>query len=323
LGAIGGRGGGSGSTAGPGVTLPQALGTDASPSFVGLTLSGQAGNAGSLALFGAGGAIGALPLGTGLSIVNGALTAAGGSGTQGPAGTIQVGTVTTGSAGSAAAVSNAGTPQAAVLNFTIPRGDPGTNGTAATIGVGTVTTGAAGSSAAVSNAGTPSAAVLNFTIPRGDPGTNGTDGVASATSPLSYNSTTKTISLPTIADGFVLTISNKGETATAATNYAEIPVPVVSGTFAVTAVRFGCHIDNTGSGASTFNAYRRTAAGVKTSLLTGNATLAASTSLVDASATLTGATAINAGDRIGVDLLGVGSGVSGLFAQFLLTRVSI
>jgi hypothetical protein len=82
LGAIGGRGGGSGggSTAGSGVALPQALGTDASPSFVGLALSGQAGNAGSLALFGAGGAIEPLPLGTGLSIVDDALTAAGGSG---------------------------------------------------------------------------------------------------------------------------------------------------------------------------------------------------------------------------------------------------
>ena len=88
-------------------------------------------------------------------------------------------------------------------------------------------------------------------------------------------------------------------------------------------MRFGCHIDNTGSGSTTFNAYRRTAAGAKTSLLTGNTTLAAGSSLVDASATLTGATAINAGDRIGVDLIGVGTGASGLFAQFLFTRVAI
>lgn len=44
----------------------------------------------------------------------------------GPAGTIQIGTVTTGAAGSSAAVTNSGTAQAAILNFTIPKGDTGT-----------------------------------------------------------------------------------------------------------------------------------------------------------------------------------------------------
>jgi hypothetical protein len=117
-------------------------------------------------------------------------------------------------------------------------------------------------------------------------------------------------------------ISNKGETVTAATNYAEVPVPVPSGSFTLVAVRFGCHIDNTGSSSTTFNAYRRTAAGVKTSVLTGNATLAASASLVDASASITGGT-FAAGDRIGVDLIGVGTGAQGLFAQFLFTRSAI
>jgi hypothetical protein len=126
--------------------------------------------------------------------------------------------------------------------------------------------------------------------------------------------------LPAIGDGLILVISNKGETATAATNYAEVPVPVPSGSFTLVAVRFGCHIDNTSSSSSsTFNAYRRTAAGVKTSVLTGNASLAASASLVDASATITGGT-FSAGDRIGVDLVGVGTGAQGLFAQFLFTR---
>ena len=43
----------------------------------------------------------------------------------GPAGTIQVGTVTTGAAGSSVSVTNSGTPEAATLNFTIPRGDTG------------------------------------------------------------------------------------------------------------------------------------------------------------------------------------------------------
>jgi hypothetical protein len=143
--------------------------------------------------------------------------------------------------------------------------------------------------------------------------------VAAASSPLSYNAGTKTISLPTIGDGLVLVISNKGETATAGTNYAEVPVPVPSGSFTLTAVRFGSHIDHTGSSSSTFNAYKRTAAGVKTSVLTGNATLATSASLVDVSGTITGGT-FAAGDRIGVDLVGVGTGAQGLFAQFIFTR---
>jgi len=91
--ALGGavRGGGGASPPGPGVTLPQDLGTTASPSFVGLTLSGQASNAGSLALFGTGGLVGPLPLGSGLAIVGGALTATGsggGGGDGGSSGTV-------------------------------------------------------------------------------------------------------------------------------------------------------------------------------------------------------------------------------------------
>ena len=322
LGFGGSRGASSGEAPGGDVTLPQGLGTDASPSFVGLTLSGQAGNAGSLALFGAGGAVIPLPLGSGLSIANGTLTAAGGSGTQGPAGTIQVGTVTTGAAGSSAAVSNAGTPEDAVFNFTIPRGDAGTDGAAATIWIGAITTGAAGSSAAVSNVGTPQDAVFNFTIPRGDAGTDGTDGVASAIAPLSYNPTTKAISLSSIADGMIFKATNKGEAGTAATNYDELPVAVVAGTFAITGIYFGCHIDTVGTGTATFNAYRRTAAGVKTSLLTANATLPAGASLVDATSLLTGAAGITAGTRVGFDVLGFG-GATGVFVVFLFTRTSV
>jgi hypothetical protein len=125
-----------------------------------------------------------------------------------------------------------------------------------------------------------------------------------------------------LGDGLILVISNRGETATAGTNYAEVPVPVPSGNFTLTAVRFGSHIDTTGSSSTTFNAYRRTAAGVKTSVLTGNATLASGASLVDVSANITGGT-FTAGDRIGVDLIGVGTGAQGLFAQFLFTRSAV
>lgn len=56
----------------------------------------------------------------------------GGSSTPGPAGkaaTITIGTVTTGEAGSEATVTNSGTENAAVLNFSIPKGATGANGT--------------------------------------------------------------------------------------------------------------------------------------------------------------------------------------------------
>lgn len=51
-----------------------------------------------------------------------------GSGTPGPAGTVEVGTVTTGAAGTSAVVSNRGTSSAAILDFTIPKGDKGNDG---------------------------------------------------------------------------------------------------------------------------------------------------------------------------------------------------
>jgi hypothetical protein len=92
------------------------------------------------------------------------------TGPQGTAATIEVGTVTTGAAGSSASVTNTGTSEEAVFDFTIPRGnkgDKGDTGDAATISVGTVTTGNAGSDATVTNSGTTSAAVLDFAIPRG------------------------------------------------------------------------------------------------------------------------------------------------------------
>jgi Collagen triple helix repeat (20 copies) len=57
--------------------------------------------------------------------VNGVL---GATGPSGAAATLSVGTVTTGAAGSQASVTNSGTANAAVLNFSIPQGAPGTGG---------------------------------------------------------------------------------------------------------------------------------------------------------------------------------------------------
>jgi hypothetical protein len=162
--------------------------------------------------------------------------------------------------------------------------------------------------------------VSGATGPIGITGATGVAGIANAPSPLSYNSGTQTISLPSIGDGLILVISNKGETATQGTNYLEWPVPVPSGNFTITTLRFGCHIDNTGSSSTTFNAYRRTAAGVKTTLMTGNAALTSGSSLVDATTLLIAAPTLTIGDRIGIDLIGVGTNVQGLFAQFTFTR---
>ena len=108
------------------------------------------------------------------SIPQGQPGAPGTPGTPGTAATIQVGTTATLGAGGQASVMNSGTPNAAILNFSIPQGQPGapgTPGTAATVQVGTTTTLGAGQQASVTNSGTPSAAILNFSIPQGPPGT--------------------------------------------------------------------------------------------------------------------------------------------------------
>lgn len=50
------------------------------------------------------------------------------TGTTGPAGTIEVGTVTTGAQNSSATVTNSGTERSAILDFSIPRGYSGFSG---------------------------------------------------------------------------------------------------------------------------------------------------------------------------------------------------
>lgn len=106
----------------------------------------------------------------------------GARGADGRAATISIGSVSTGAAGSSASVTNSGTVNAAILNFTIPRGATGADGARGadgakgqdgvtpTISIGSVATGAAGSSAIVTKSGTASNVVLNFTIPKGDKG---------------------------------------------------------------------------------------------------------------------------------------------------------
>jgi hypothetical protein len=122
----------------------------------------------------------------------------GATGASGPANTLSIGTVTSGTTASATIT---GTPPNQTLNLTLQKGDKGdtgatgaagvkgdtgaigqtgATGAAATVSVGTVTTGAAGTNAAITNSGTSSAAVFNFTIPRGATGATGTTGATGA-----------------------------------------------------------------------------------------------------------------------------------------------
>lgn len=77
--------------------------------------------------------------GVGLVGPQGVAGVAGPTGPSGAAATVSVGTVATGAPGTAATVTNSGTANAAVLNFTIPQGAAGANGTggggAATSGI--------------------------------------------------------------------------------------------------------------------------------------------------------------------------------------------
>ena len=109
------------------------------------------------------------------------------------------------------------------------------------------------------------------------------------------------------SDVIKLVVSNKGETATAATNYVETTVQracTVTGAFwelAPTA---------TGSSSSQAMLYARRS-GTKTSLLSANASLASAAILTDATSLLTGTLTLAAGDTLGVDLVQVGTGSSG------------
>jgi hypothetical protein len=89
-------------------------------------------------------------------------------------------------------ITNTGTPEAGVFNFTIPRGN---TGTAATIAAGTTTTGAAGSFASVTNVGTSAAAVFDFIIPRGDTGATGPIGPSIESLIITESTTARTLAL--------------------------------------------------------------------------------------------------------------------------------
>ena len=98
------------------------------------------------------------------------------NGQPGAAATISVGSVNTG----AAAVTNSGTPSAAVLNFTLPQGVAGTNGVnganaASPTFTATATPLTASSTPTVGLVGSYPNLALSFGIPAGQAGTSGTN----------------------------------------------------------------------------------------------------------------------------------------------------
>ena len=113
---------------------------------------------------------------------------------------ISIGTVTTVEPGTPAAASMTGTPEAPVLNLSIPKGLVGAT---PNFTVGTVTTGEPGSSVIVTITGTPEAPVLNLTIPQGMQGNTGSsvDYPYELVNNLTTNDATKGLSA---AQGVVL-----------------------------------------------------------------------------------------------------------------------
>lgn len=113
---------------------------------------------------------------------------------------ISIGTVTTVEPGTPAAASMSGTPEAPVLNLSIPKGLVGAT---PNFTVGTVITGEPGSSVIVTITGTPEAPVLNLTIPQGMQGNTGSsvDYPYELVNNLTTNDATKGLSA---AQGYVL-----------------------------------------------------------------------------------------------------------------------
>ena len=117
-------------------------------------------------------------------------------------------------------------------------------------------------------------------------------------------------------DTVKLVISNKGETATPATNFIEV---TINRNFTVIGAFWELAPSAVGSSSSLAMPYLRPrSTGTKASLLSANASLASGASFVDVSANLTGTLTGVAGDTLGVDFIGGGAGASGLIFTFLL-----
>lgn len=110
-------------------------------------------------------------------------------GPQGPSGTLEIGSVTTVSSTTPASVVNVGTPEAAVLNLTLPRGVDGIiggPGPSNVLEIGTVDQGIAASATIT---GSSPSQILNLVLPQGPQGNPGPQGPQGPTT-LSVGTTT-------------------------------------------------------------------------------------------------------------------------------------
>jgi hypothetical protein len=152
-------------------------------------------------------------------------------GPVGPANTLTIGTVTTGSVGGPAAATITGTAPNQTLNLTIPQGVQGIQGTvgptgpANTLTIGTVTTGASGAQASATITGTAPNQTLNLTIP------SGTSGTITGTSTTSFAVGTGSKAFTTQA-GLALSVGNfvRVSSTSVPTTYMAGPITAYSGT---------------------------------------------------------------------------------------------
>jgi hypothetical protein len=110
-------------------------------------------------------------------------------GPQGPAGTIEIGSITTVSASTPASVVNVGTSSAAILNLTLPRGVDGVVGGPGPSNVLSIGTVVSGTNADATITGTSPTQTLNLVLPQGPAGPTGPQGPAGPTT-LAVGTTT-------------------------------------------------------------------------------------------------------------------------------------
>jgi hypothetical protein len=112
------------------------------------------------------------------------------------------------------------------------------------------------------------------------------------------------------AEGIALVVSNKGEVATVGNNYVEKAVDRACTVVGATWELNPTATSTSGSSAAMLFARR---SGTKTNLLTANASLPVTTGIfTNVTSTLTGTLTLAAENTIGVDLVSVGTGASGL-----------
>lgn len=134
-------------------------------------------------------------------------------------GSISIGTTSTGAAGTNATVTNIGTAQDAILNFTIPRGATGVTGP-------TGPTGATGATGVTGPTGpTGATGETGATGPTGPTGATGETGATGPTGPTGADAETPTISIGTVTTGAPGTQATASISGTAPNYLLNLTIP--------------------------------------------------------------------------------------------------